>query len=267
MAPDNDTPLRLPTRRFSDRVDLYTRYRPGYPPALGDFLHGELGLSPDWTVADIGSGTGLLTRLFLDRGNPVHAVEPNREMREAAEALLGEFPGFHSHPGSAEATGLPDHSIDLVAAAQAFHWFDVEAARREFLRILRPGGRVVLIWNRRRVAGTPFLEAYEDLLVRRALDYGAVDHRKTAGPEVLARFFRGEDYGRARFPTEQDLDWKGLRGRLLSSSYTPLEDHPDHEPMLRELRIMFEGSQRNGAVRVDYDTEVYHGRLTAEDRS
>jgi len=264
VDPENHSHARLPTSRFSDRVDDYIRSRPGYPPVLGDFLHRELGLTPAWSVADIGSGTGLLTRLLLDLGNEVHAVEPNLEMRQAAEALLGEFSGFHSHPGSAEATGLPDQGIDLVAAAQAFHWFDVEAARREFLRILRPGGQVVLIWNRRRVSGDPFLEAYEDLLLRRAMDYRAVDHRKTAGPEVLARFFGTEDHGQAQFPTRQDLDWKGLRGRLLSSSYTPLAGHPDHEPMLRELRIMFESSQRNGTVRVEYDTEVHHGKLTEE---
>jgi SAM-dependent methyltransferase len=247
-------------------VELYTRYRPGYPPALGDFLHRNLGLTPAWSVADIGSGTGLLTRLFLDMGNQVHAVEPNPEMREAAETLLSDVAGFHSHPGSAESTGLADGSVDLVAAAQAFHWFDVEAARLEFLRILSPGGQVALIWNRRRVSGTPFLEAYEDLLLRRGLDYATVDHRKTAGPDVLARFFRTEAPGRAEFPTRQELDWQGIRGRLLSSSYTPLEGHPNHEPMLQELRIMFESSQRNGTVTVEYDTEIHYGRLTKEDQ-
>jgi len=252
---------RLPTRRFSDRVEFYVRSRPGYPQALTDFLRAQLGLTPERVVADIGSGTGLLTRMLLEMGNHVHAVEPNQEMREAAELLLGEHPGFESHGGSAESTGLADQSVDLVVAAQAFHWFDLEPTRQEFRRILAPGGRIALIWNRRKAEGTPFLEAYEQMLLRYALDYRTVDHRKTAGPDALARFYCTDQYGSVCFPNLQRLGWEGLKARLLSSSYTPLAGHPDHEPMMRELRRMFDESEQDGLVCLEYDTQVYHGDL------
>jgi SAM-dependent methyltransferase len=258
----NETPRRpSPTRRFSDRVEHYRRSRPGYPRELAIYLREELGLTPAAVVADVGSGTGLLTRLLLELGTRVLAIEPNASMRAAAERALGGHPGFESRDGTAEASGLAASSIDLVTAAQAFHWFDVELARREFQRILVPGGRVALIWNRRRPAGNPFLEGYERLLVRWASDYEQVDHRKTAGPEVLADFFRGSDHGQARFLNLQVLGWEGLKARLLSSSYTPLPGHPDHEPMMRELRRIFDQAQRDGRVRLEYDTEVHHGRL------
>jgi SAM-dependent methyltransferase len=261
LTAGNEPQPHLPTRRFSDRVDYYVRSRPGYPRALTTYLRDRLGLTPERVVADIGSGTGLLTRMLLEMGNHVHAVEPNREMREAAELLLEEHPGFESHDGSAEATGLADHAIDLVVAAQAFHWFDVDLARQEFRRILTPGGQVALIWNRRKDQGTPFLEAYEQMLLRYALDYRTVDHRKTAGPDVLARFFCTDQYGSTCFPNLQPLGWEGLKARLLSSSYTPLAGHPDHEPMMRELRRMFDESERDGLITLEYDTTIHHGRL------
>lgn len=267
MVAHENPPNRLPTSRFSDRVDFYIRSRPGYPQELVEFLRKELGLTADRVIADIGSGTGLLTRLLLEMGNRVHAIEPNQEMREAAEALLGNHPGFESHDGSAEATGLPDSSIDLVAAAQAFHWFDVDLTRQEFRRVLAPGGQIALIWNRRKAEGRPFPEAYEKMLLRYALDYRTVDHRKTAGPDVLARFFGSGGFGTASFPNLQSLGWEGLKARLLSSSYTPLAGQPDHEPMVRELRRMFEESEQDGLVCLEYDTTVHYGRLSDDSGS
>lgn len=267
MVANENPPNRLPTRRFSDRVDFYTRSRPGYPQELVEFLRKRLGLTADRVVADIGSGTGLLTRLLLGMGNRVHAVEPNQEMREAAEALLGAHPGFESHDGTAEATGLPDGSIDLVAAAQAFHWFDVDRTRQEFRRILGPSGQIALIWNRRKAEGTPFLAAYEEMLLRYALDYRTVDHRKTAGPDALARFFGSGGVGTASFPNRQSLGWEGLQARLLSSSYTPLAGHRDHEPMMRELRRMFEESEQDRLVCIEYDTTVHYGSLNDDSGS
>lgn len=261
MTADSRGAPRPPTGRFSDRVPHYVRSRPGYPAELMALLGRDLGLTEATVVADVGSGTGVLTRMFLEAGHEVYAVEPNRAMREAAEKLLREFSRFHSLDGAAEATGLEDAAVDLVAAAQAFHWFDHEAARREFRRILRPGGCVVLVWNRRRCEGAPFLEAYEDLLVRRSIDYEKVDHRTQAGPEALSRFFRGPNYEARRFDNHQRLDWEGLRHRALSSSYVPMPDHPGHEAMMRELRVIFDRWQESGFVRIDYDTEVYHGTL------
>ena len=153
-----------PTLGFSNRVADYTRARPSYPSELIELLRDEVGLGPGRTVADIGSGTGILTSLLLDSGSRVIGVEPNDAMREAAETLLGPHPVFQSVAGTAEDTGLPADSVDIVTAAQAFHWFEVEKTSREFRRILRRGGWVALIWNRRRVEGSAFLQAFERFL-------------------------------------------------------------------------------------------------------
>src|SRR5258706_9853328 len=150
-----------PTTRFSDRVQDYVRWRPGYPPAVLEALRSDLGLRPAHVVADIGSGTGLLSRLLVENGNVVYGVEPNRAMAAVAEADLGPSRRFHSVDGRAEATGLGAGSVDLVTAGQAFHWFKVPESRAEFLRILRPGGGVALVWNLPRVDSTPFLREYE----------------------------------------------------------------------------------------------------------
>jgi len=253
-------PDRDPTRRFSDRVAYYVRYRPGYPGELIEFFRNELNLDPSDVVADVGSGTGKLSELFLQAGNVVHGIEPNAEMRAAAEQALRDRPGFHSIDGSAEATGLADASMNVAAAGQAFHWFRIDATRREFRRILRPAGWVVLIWNRR-TGRSPFLSAYEDLLRRLSIDYGVVDHRRMTDSGVLAGFFGCDDYPRTTFPNIQTLDWEGLRGRALSSSYVPLPGQPNHEPLMTELRRIFDAHQQEGVVRFEYETEVYWGRV------
>jgi len=151
-------------------------------------LRDACGLTPQSVVADIGAGTGILTELFLRNGNRVFAVEPNPEMREAGERQLKHDPNFLSVAGRAEATTLASGSVDIVAAGQAFHWFDRGPARDEFIRILKPGGWVVLIWNERLTDTTPFLKAYEQLLERYATDYAQVDH-KQIDEHVLAAFF------------------------------------------------------------------------------
>jgi SAM-dependent methyltransferase len=185
----------------------------------------------------------------------VYGVEPNDAMRRAAEALLGCEERFHSVPGTAEATRLPDASVDLVTAGQAFHWFDRARFRAEADRILRPGGRVALFWNRRRTDSTPFLRAYEELLLRYGTDYTKVDHARL-GPDDFAAFFGGP-YTSHHFPNEQRFDFEGLLGRLLSSSYAPGFGHPSHEPMLGALRELFDAHQEGGEVRFEYDTELY----------
>ncbi len=250
-----------PTKLFSPRIGAYTRYRPSYPSAIIELLGGECGLRPGWIIADIGSGPGNLTRLFLENGNRVFGVEPNREMRKAGEQFLGGYPGFASVDGRAEATGLPDGSVDLVVAGQAFHWFDRDRARGEFRRILRSPRWVALVWNERRVSGTRFLQAYERLLVRYGMDYAEARHRDAADATALDEFFGPHGYRRASFENAQMFDFEGLRGRLLSSSYAPLAGQPGHGEMLAELRGIFEAHQENGMVAFEYDTNVYYGRI------
>jgi SAM-dependent methyltransferase len=249
-----------PTRRFSDRVADYVSTRPGYPSGVLDLLRAEAGLTPDTVVADVGSGTGLSAEPFLRNGNVVYGVEPNPDMRAAAEAFLATVPTFHSVAGSAEATTLPPTSVDLVVAGQAFHWFDAPKARTEFRRILRPGGFVALVWNTRQLDTTPFLRGYENLLRRFGTDYQEVVHTNVS-PDALRAFFGG-DYRSVVLPNEQAFDREGVRGRLRSSSYTPPAGHPSHEPMLRELDRLFDEYNEGGIVRFLYDTEVHVGRIT-----
>lgn len=250
-----------PTQRFSGRVEHYRRYRPGYPDTLFNYLRRSVGVRPDWAVADLGAGTGLLTERLLEIAARVYAVEPNAEMRRAAEEALDGEPGFAAVDGRAEATGLPDGSVHLVTAAQAFHWFDVAAARAECLRILRPGGVAALVWNTRDADCSAFLRAYNNLLLRYGLDYGRSGHR-FRDRDRFARFFGHHGYRRKVFANLQRLDAEGVRGRLLSSSYTPPPGHPRHEPMLEELERIFRKHQRHGLVSFAYQTELYWAPLT-----
>lgn len=247
-----------PTERFSNRVDNYVRYRPGYPKEIVDLLRRECGLVPDSVVADIGSGTGKLAELFLETGNRVFGVEPNREMREAGERLLRDFPRFTSVEGTAEKSTLGDHGVHFVTAGQAFHWFDVEKCRSEFLRILKPDGWVVLVWNDRRDS-TPFLVAYEKLLLKFSTDYEQVNHRRIDDTK-LAGFFGTKPRSKT-FPYVQHFDFAGLKGRLLSSSYAPEAGQPGHEEMLDALARIFKAHQVNDRVAFEYDTRVYFGHL------
>ncbi len=249
-----------PTKRFSSRVENYARYRPDYPHEVIAALQEECGLTSTSLIADIGSGTGFLTRLFLQNGNPVFAVEPNPDMRAACEDLLGEFPGLHSVAGRAEATTLEDHSVDFVVTGQAFHWFDLPAARSEFARILKPDGWAMIIWNEREIETTPLMKAYEQLLLRYASDYTLVDHKRVYRTS-LADFYGEHGYKSKTFKHRQDFDYEGVRGRLLSSSYTPEAGHPNHGPMLAELRKIFQAHEINGRVKFEYTTRMYYGRL------
>lgn len=250
-----------PSERFDGLARTYRRSRPSYPPEFLDFLRSELGLRPEHLVADIGAGTGILTRILLDAGNRVLAVEPGEAMGAIAGEDLARYGDrFTLIRATAEETTLPAASIDLITVGQAFHWFDGPAARREFGRILRPGGFVVLVWNARRVEGTPFMVAYEDLLLRHGTDYLQVSHR-WAHPGALEAFFAPRGYRRVSFPNHQDVDLDGLVGRIFSSSYTPPPGHPDHEPMLDAVRGMFREHQHGGLVRIEYDTDIYFGSL------
>jgi SAM-dependent methyltransferase len=249
-----------PTQRFSSRVDDYVRYRPTYPSEVINLLQQECGLTPDTTIADIASGTGIFTRLLLENGNRVYGVEPNAAMRQAGEEFLASYSRFSSRDGTAEATTLPDHSVETVTAAQAAHWFKLSEARREFVRILKPGGWAVLLWNERRTNSTPFLREYEELLLTYGTDYKEVRHERTQA--VIETFFAPSPHESRTLETRQVVDFAGLRGRLLSSSYIPASDHPNHEPMLRELERIFALHQKNGVVSLDYDTRIYYGRLS-----
>jgi ubiquinone/menaquinone biosynthesis C-methylase UbiE len=251
-------PVTNPTQRFSSRVDNYVRYRPGYPPEVLDLLKQECGLTSESVIADIAFGTGIFTRMLLENGNRVFGVEPNAEMRRAGEEFLRSYPRFNSVVGTAEATTLPDHSVDLVTAAQAAHWFDCEKTRREFIRILKSGGWTVLLWNDRRTDSTEFERQYEQLLLTYGTDYK--DVRQHSMKFAIEGLF-GQSFQTRAFEYKQTFDYAGLEGRLLSSSYSPQNGDARYDPMLRELHRIFDGHQVNGRVSFDYDTRVYFTHL------
>jgi SAM-dependent methyltransferase len=248
-----------PKERFSDRVDDYARYRPGYPGQLLDLFTKVCGLGPGRVAADVGAGTGILTRMLLESGARAIAVEPNAAMRRAAEEALGGQERCESVDGSAEETRLASASLDLIVAGQAFHWFDPVRTRAEFSRVLKPGGWVVLAWNRRR--DDPLGRDYEDLLERFAPDYAYVRTRDRASEPNLHAFFAPQVPMAVKFDNEQRLDEAGLRGRLLSSSYVPRPGHPLYEPMMERLAEIFRRHAQGGRVTLSYDTEVWYGRL------
>lgn len=246
---------------FSGRADAYRRFRPGYPPGVVDLLACEAGWTPASTVADIGSGTGISSALFLERGNTVHGVEPNAEMRLAADAWLAGEPAWRSVAGTAEHTTLGDASVDLVVCATSFHWFDAMGARAEFRRILRPGGFVVLMWNVRRAAGSPFMRDYEAVLHRFEPDYAARTAADTDIGDRIRAFYAPCACAQQTFDNPQTLDLDGLKGRFMSASYAPLPGDAAHEPAMHALDGLFARFAVDGRVTFLYDTFLYWGRL------
>jgi len=250
----NNGYLADPKKRFSSRVENYIKYRPSYPPKIIEFLTEKKILSKHSIIADVGSGTGILSELFLKNGNKVFGIEPNSEMRRAAEIILKDYSNFVSIHSSAENTSLLSNSIDLIVVGQAFHWFNVEKTRREFKDILKSDGYVVLIWNNRRKTGKGFSTQYENLVSKYGTDYKQV--RKNE--KNVDEFFQ---YEKEIFYNYQDLNFKDLKGRLLSASYIPLKESPTYNKMIKDLKIIFEDNQNNGKVRIEYDTEIYYGKL------
>jgi len=247
--------------RFSNRAENYAKYRPGYPGEVIDILKSECGLTEGCSVADVGSGTGILSEVFLGNGNTVFAVEPNAPMRLFAERDLQKFPKFMSIEATAEATALEPASVDFIVAGQAFHWFDREKAKREFRRILKPRGWVVLIWNERRIDSSPFLHDYENLLLRYGTDYEKVRHENVASE--IAEFYAPETFKLKRVDNIQHFDFESLKGRTCSASYTPEPGDSNFEPMISRLEEIFNARERNGVVDFEYDTRIYYGHLTS----
>lgn len=246
-------------QRFSNRVNSYVRYRPSYPVALISALLSDGELSAPPVAADIGSGTGKFTRMLLAQGVRVFGVEPNSAMRGAAESELAAYQNFISIDGSAEQTGLPSASVDLVTAAQSFHWFNNEVTKGEFRRVLKPGGRLALVWNKRKLS-QPFQLAYDALLREHAPEYAEVSYMNL-GDDDIATFFRPGEMKLRQFDNSQKLDFDGLVGRLKSSSYCPDEDGDDYRELIDRLHRLHRQFAADGMVRFEYDTRLYVGPI------
>jgi SAM-dependent methyltransferase len=247
--------------RFSPLVENYFRFRPRYPHTLIDLLQTECGLSDAHIIADIGSGTGLLAELFLKNDNRVYGVEPNPDMRAAAERLMSAYTSFTSVAGMAEDTTLKDHSVHMVTAGQAFHWFDRALARTEFARILKPGGWVVLVWNLERSDGTPFSADFERFWQTYLNPETRFDKREP--PTSILEFFGTDAIHAHTLDNHQVCDYDALRGRILSSSRAPQAHDPRHPAMLADLVALFEAHATDGSVTIHYNTEVIYGQLVA----
>jgi len=240
--------------RFSDRVEDYVKYRPHYPPEMIELLKGEIGLKEADVIADIGGGTGISTFPFLNNQNLVYLVEPNQAMRSAAELTFKGRPNFRSVSGTAERTGLQSQTIDMIFCGQAFHWFDLAQSKKEFSRILKKDGHIVLAWNQRSQKGA-FLQAYEQILTTYVSAYKLASHRKISD-EVLRGFFAPKILSSSSIPNIQFFDETGLKGRLLSSSYCP-KDGPEFNLLMKKIGQLFQDHQKDGKVRFDYKTTIY----------
>ena len=247
-----------PLTRFSSRAQNYAKYRPTYPDEVISILTSKCGLTSNSVVADIGSGTGILSKLLLDNGNTVFGIEPDPGMRLAAEQRLWQYNNFLSVNATAETTTLKLSHVDLIVAAQAFHWFDHAKARTEFKRILKNRGWAVLMWNERRVS-TPFLREYEGLLLRYGTDYARVRHENVEGD--IDAFYSPKRFHMTSVENFQQFDFAGLKGRTRSASYTPEPGDANFEPLFSELEKLFLAKQKNGRVKVEYDTKIYYGHL------
>lgn len=245
--------------RFTTRVENYIKYRPGYPVEVIDILATECQWTPSSVVADVGSGTGILSELFLKNGNTVFGVEPNEPMRTAAEGLLKTFHNFVSIDGSAEATTLDPQSVDFITAGQAFHWFDQAKAKVEFRRILKPGGWVMLIWNERLLDSTAFLRGYESILLEYGTDYQEIRHENVE-PDIEAFFAPATCHVRS-LENFQHFDFEAFKGRVYSSSYAPEPGHPNFGPMSAKLEELFNRHSQDGMVSFEYATRIFFGRL------
>ncbi len=244
--------------RFSNRVENYIKYRPHYPKEIIKFLEDECGLTESSKIADIGSGPGISSEHFISNHNILYAVEPNPEMRAAAEKIFAGSENFISINGTAEAASLENNSVDFIIAGQAFHWFDKERCKIEFKRILKSDGYVVLMWNEK-TSSNDFMRAYYDLIEKYGTDYETINHGNV-DDEIIAKFFSPNSYMLKTFLHNHVLDYEGLKGRLLSSSYIPLEGEK-HDEMIKILESIFEKNNVNGKVEMEYEAALYYGKL------
>jgi ubiquinone/menaquinone biosynthesis C-methylase UbiE len=250
------------TERFTGRVEDYEKYRTRYPSAVIDMVVENCGLRREHLVADVGAGTGMLAELFLQHGNAVVAVEPNDDMRSVCEKLATAWPGLTVKNGTAEATGLEDASVDFIAVGRAFHWFDMEQTKREFQRILRPEGWIVLASNGRVRDDSPVSQTYERMLREHGTDYAANRERYEIASKV-DKCFEGGELFRKEIAGEQRLTLDELIGQTQSLSVTPEVGHPKYDGMQRGLKVFFAQWEKGGLVTMQTVCRVACGRFAS----
>lgn len=248
------------TDKFTDKASNYQSFRPSYPTELINYLYTRVGLSEKNTIADIGSGTGLFSAPLLQHGSTVYAVEPNTDMREAANTHLAQYPRFHSIAASAEHTGLPSQSIDFITVAQAFHWFDQLAFKAECQRLLKPNGKVILIWNGRDFSH-PVIQAEYELRQKYSSKQSKEDPSRFA-KDWTAFFTDGIcEYKTCR--NDQLLSKEAFIGLTLSRSWAPTEQETaKYQEFITELTAIFERYQENQHIIFPQLTQCYVGTVS-----
>lgn len=244
--------------KFTGKADVYAKYRPSYPDALLDFLYAERGFSDAASIADIGAGTGIWSKKLAERGSDVVCVEPNADMlAQARQALAGLPCRFVQAP--AEHTTLGGASVDFITVAQAFHWFDPALFRAECQRILRPQGKVVLIWNQR--GESPARQDIKAINQRYCPNFKGFSGSILKSETLYADFFADGLYEKHTFPNDGQHDEDGFIGGCLSSSYAPNPGQESYAPYVEALRAVFRKYAPDGKLLLPYSTACYIGRV------
>ncbi|MDR3709004.1 MAG: class I SAM-dependent methyltransferase [Capsulimonadaceae bacterium] len=246
--------------RFSNKASDYEKYRPSYPEEFIAYLGDIIGINRSSKVADIGAGTGILTRLVGEIAGRIYAVEPNANMRRACEKFCEHLRSFTAIPGSAEKTELPDGSVDFITVGQAFHWFDPVATRIEFQRILKAGGKVILVWNRREQE-TGLAREYANVLRQYCSDFAGPAGRGHASPEALAAFFRSGIYEERTFENNRMLTLEAFVGNSLSASHAPSAGDANYLPFIKALTSVFHTYSQSGKLPQPMMTRSYAGEV------
>ena len=247
------------TEKFDNKGAVYAKARPGYPAALFSYLRENGNLCKDIVVADIGAGTGIFTAQLASFAKTVYAVEPNGDMRREAEVRYADFPNVISVSGTAEQTSLPKSSVDLITVAQAFHWFDRDSFRAECLRILKPRGKVFLVWNDRDVS-SEVIRANFAVNQRFCPGFKGSSNGINFSPEGFSDFFSG-DFNFLTFENSLSYNLDAFLSRNLSSSYAPAKDEPSYTPYCEAIKEVFFKYQKDGIVQYPYITRCYLGTV------
>ena len=245
------------TQQFTGKAAAYKKGRPDYPEKIFDDLYGTYGFDASSVIADIGSGTGKFCRPLLERGSTVYAVEPNGDMLAAARNVLSGKANYHAVEASAEETTLPEHSVDHITCAAAFHWLDAKAFHRECLRILKPGGLVVMAWNVRD-KDAQLNRAHAEVFRRFCPKFESLSHGFDACQENLTWFYGGQ-FDRIAYADDAVQDKKKFLSRSLSSSYALKPDDADYEAFVAALEELFDAWQQEGVVTVPAQCVVFTG--------
>lgn len=239
-----------------ERIDYYQKNRPSYPQEILSILKNRYGVHESQYVADVACGSGLFSKLMLKNHFEVIGVEPDEQMRDRAIQRLGKYEHFQLIEGTAASTGLPDNCVDMITVAQAFHWFDTPQTVKEFCRILKPGGLILLLWNERKTDHDLFHQEYESLLWDYAVDYDRSLHRSYP-MDRIKHLFPSFSLRCHKLRNSQEMNLQSLMGRLESAHYCPPLEHPSYLPLMEGVKELYQSYKENGKIRLEHQCKIY----------